>query len=81
MLAENVANADTPNFRPRDLSPPKFDAEPLASRRGSPVSLTRTPKAAIIAGVALERDRRSAPTSTATTKSVRPATRSISKKR
>ena len=25
LLAENVANADTPNFRPRDLAPPKFD--------------------------------------------------------
>jgi flagellar basal-body rod protein FlgB len=25
VLAENVANADTPNFRPRDLSPPKLD--------------------------------------------------------
>jgi flagellar basal-body rod protein FlgB len=26
LLAENVANADTPQFRPLDLSPPKFDA-------------------------------------------------------
>jgi flagellar basal-body rod protein FlgB len=26
LLAENVANADTPNFRPRDLTPPKFDS-------------------------------------------------------
>jgi flagellar basal-body rod protein FlgB len=25
LLSENVANADTPNYRPRDLSPPKFD--------------------------------------------------------
>jgi flagellar basal-body rod protein FlgB len=25
VLAENVANADTPNFRPRDLAPPKLD--------------------------------------------------------
>ena len=25
VLAENVANADTPNFRPRDLTPPQFD--------------------------------------------------------
>jgi flagellar basal-body rod protein FlgB len=25
VLAENVANADTPNFRPRDLVAPKFD--------------------------------------------------------
>ena len=25
LLAENVANAETPHFRPRDLAPPKFD--------------------------------------------------------
>ena len=25
VLAENVANADTPNYRPHDLAPPKFD--------------------------------------------------------
>jgi flagellar basal-body rod protein FlgB len=32
ILAENVANADTPQFRPRDLMQPKFDKpEPAAS--------------------------------------------------
>jgi flagellar basal-body rod protein FlgB len=49
LLAENVANADTPNFRPRDLTPPKFDAPaaaPLAA-----VSLART-SSAHIAGAA-----------------------------
>jgi len=25
MLSENVANADSPNFKPRDLMPPQFD--------------------------------------------------------
>ena len=25
ILAENVANADTPRFQPRDLAPPQFD--------------------------------------------------------
>jgi flagellar basal-body rod protein FlgB len=25
VLAENVSNADTPKFRPRDLAPPSFD--------------------------------------------------------
>jgi flagellar basal-body rod protein FlgB len=25
VLSENVANSDTPKFRPRDLTPPKFD--------------------------------------------------------
>ena len=41
VLAENVANSDTPNFKPRDLVEPKFDASgssadgPLAMRRTS----------------------------------------------
>ena len=40
VLAENVANADTPNYRPRDLVEPRFD---LASPGGlAPVSLART---------------------------------------
>jgi flagellar basal-body rod protein FlgB len=40
VLAENVANADTPNYRARDLVPPKFEtpaAGPLTT-----VSLART---------------------------------------
>lgn len=32
LLAENVSNADTPNFKPRDLAEPKFD------RPSTPVS-------------------------------------------
>ncbi len=27
VLAENVANADTPNYRPRDLAPPDFERQ------------------------------------------------------
>lgn len=42
LLSENIANADTPNFRPSDLAPPKFDAAvPVA--RG--VGLQRTDSA------------------------------------
>lgn len=43
LLAENVANADTPGFQPRDLVQPKFD-EPvhLARPDVSDVSLART---------------------------------------
>jgi flagellar basal-body rod protein FlgB len=43
LLAENVANADTPGFRPRDLVAPKFD-EPTRLRppNVSDVSLSRT---------------------------------------
>src|ERR1700732_2727119 len=39
LLAENVANADTPEFKPSDLVPPKFDAAPSAV---SPLTLLRT---------------------------------------
>ena len=28
LLAENVSNANTPEFRPRDLAPPQFDRRP-----------------------------------------------------
>ena len=39
LLAENVANVDTPKFRPRDLSPPKLDSvQPAAAG----VALVRT---------------------------------------
>ena len=34
LLSENVANADTPNFRPRDLAPPKFDNSPRVAALG-----------------------------------------------
>lgn len=39
VLAENVANADTPNYRPRDLAPPNFEetlSGPLALARTEP---------------------------------------------
>jgi flagellar basal-body rod protein FlgB len=42
LLAENIANADTPNFRPNDLVPPKFDStSPLVQQ----VALQRTDSA------------------------------------
>jgi flagellar basal-body rod protein FlgB len=40
VLSENVANADTPGFRPRDLVPPKFDQPAAGSTSG--VTLVRT---------------------------------------
>jgi flagellar basal-body rod protein FlgB len=44
LLAENVANADTPEFRPSDLAAPKFDAQvpgvaPLTLLRTNPAHL------------------------------------------
>jgi flagellar basal-body rod protein FlgB len=42
LLAENISNADTPNFRPSDLKPPKFDS----SGPGAPsVGVVRTSSA------------------------------------
>jgi flagellar basal-body rod protein FlgB len=42
VLSENVANADTPNFRPRDLTAPKFEAPSQMSASITPVALERT---------------------------------------
>lgn len=39
LLAENVSNADMPNYRPRDLSPLKFEPSSLSV---APVALDRT---------------------------------------
>jgi flagellar basal-body rod protein FlgB len=46
LLAENIANADTPNFSPRDLTPPNFDR---TAPGAPPVALQRT-SAAHVAG-------------------------------
>jgi flagellar basal-body rod protein FlgB len=40
VLAENVANSDTPNFKPRDLVEPKFDAS--GSSAGGALAMMRT---------------------------------------
>jgi flagellar basal-body rod protein FlgB len=40
VLAENVANSDTPNFTPRDLVEPKFDSSGAAA--GGPLAMVRT---------------------------------------
>ena len=40
VLSENVANADTPGFRARDLVPPKFDR--MTPRTAPGVTLART---------------------------------------
>lgn len=39
VLAENVSNADTPRFQPRDLTPPQFDTRRPAT---SELGLART---------------------------------------
>ena len=43
VLAENIANSDTPNFRPRDLVEPKFNPDTLAtSGMTHSLAMTRT---------------------------------------
>jgi flagellar basal-body rod protein FlgB len=44
ILAENVANADTPNYRPRDLAQPRFEQQlPVAS-----LALVRTERSHMV---------------------------------
>jgi len=50
VLAENVANADTPNYRPHDLAPPKFGTPQSAAVPLTTVSLIRT-ESGHIAGI------------------------------
>ncbi len=83
VLAENVANSDTPNYRERDLVPPKFE-EP---RRNSPsgrcrqVALAKTERGHI-GGMTLERRHVFRDTrARAITTFARPAIRSTSKTR
>src|SRR6185312_13349480 len=60
VLAENVANADTPNYRARDLVPPKFDA---AAPTVASIALARTSSAHLggseASGTAFGTDRKS----------------------
>ena len=42
LLSENVANSDTPNFRPRDLVEPKFDSTGATTGTTGALPLART---------------------------------------
>jgi flagellar basal-body rod protein FlgB len=42
VLAENVSNSDTPNFRPRDLVEPKFQASGLPQATMGPLAMAQT---------------------------------------
>jgi flagellar basal-body rod protein FlgB len=80
VLAENVANADTPSYRARDLAPPKFEAPTaVATTPVTTVSLTRTANGHI-AGIG-QNASPFPPKAKAITRCVRPATPSISSKR
>jgi flagellar basal-body rod protein FlgB len=42
VLSENVANSDTPNFKPRDLVEPKFDANGASAGSMGALAMVRT---------------------------------------
>jgi flagellar basal-body rod protein FlgB len=42
VLSENVANSDTPNFKPRDLVEPKFDSTGAVTGSMGPLAMART---------------------------------------
>jgi flagellar basal-body rod protein FlgB len=42
VLAENVSNSDTPNFRPRDLVEPKFEKSGALTGTMGPLGMMRT---------------------------------------
>jgi flagellar basal-body rod protein FlgB len=42
VLSENVANADTPNFKPRDLVEPKLNSTGAVSGSMGPLAMLRT---------------------------------------
>jgi flagellar basal-body rod protein FlgB len=42
VLSENVANSDTPNFRPRDLVEPKLDPTGASSGSMGPLAMVQT---------------------------------------
>ncbi len=42
VLAENVSNSDTPNFRPRDLVAPSFDKTGAPAGSSGPLPLAKT---------------------------------------
>ena len=42
VLAENISNSDTPNFKPRDLVAPKFDSSGTGLVTGNMASLSMT---------------------------------------
>jgi flagellar basal-body rod protein FlgB len=49
VLAENVSNADTPKFRPKDLKPLDFGSQVAAGQRSGQVALASTNPAHITA--------------------------------
>jgi flagellar basal-body rod protein FlgB len=54
VLSENVSNSDTPNFKPRDLVEPKFDATGAAKGTMGSLAMMRTSTGHIISAGATD---------------------------
>jgi flagellar basal-body rod protein FlgB len=50
VLAENISNSDTPNFKPRDLIEPKFDAKGGNASSGATLAMMSTTSGRNITG-------------------------------
>jgi flagellar basal-body rod protein FlgB len=50
VLSENVSNSDTPNFKPRDLVEPKFDASGATAGSAGALAMMRTSTSHIAPG-------------------------------
>jgi flagellar basal-body rod protein FlgB len=57
LLAENVSNADTPRFKPKDLKDPVFDPAGRPAEGALPVARTSVHHLAVAGGRALEDSR------------------------
>jgi flagellar basal-body rod protein FlgB len=54
VLSENVSNSDTPNFKPRDLVEPKFDATGAATGTMGSLAMMRTSTGHIVSSGATD---------------------------
>jgi flagellar basal-body rod protein FlgB len=54
VLSENVSNSDTPNFKPRDLVEPKFDASGAATGTMGSLAMMRTSTGHIVSSGATD---------------------------
>ena len=56
VLSENVSNSDTPNFKPRDLVEPKFDASGTVTGSMGQLAMMRTSSSHMIASDSVGKD-------------------------
>ena len=56
VLSENVSNSDTPNFKPRDLVEPKFDASGAVAGSMGQLAMMRTSSSHMVASDSVGKD-------------------------